>query len=208
MTQATTHRQFEPGTTGWMVDDLQDPDVQWRWSEGRYELVDGVLTKMAPQGIQGIRPLVRLQSLIQRHLDDTQQRGAFYHEVDILLSRGRVPRPDLAFLSAEQDARQVQIEQEKGISEADYAPIFIPPILVVESVSAGHEDHDRVTKRNWYAAFGIPHYWLLTAHERSLVCLILDGGNYIEESSGNGDATLRTSALGGMAISLGGLWRG
>ncbi|HWE98136.1 MAG TPA: hypothetical protein VG269_29595, partial [Tepidisphaeraceae bacterium] len=60
----------------------------------------------------------------------------------------------------------------------------------------------------WYAAFGIPHYWLITAYERSLVCLILDGGHYIEESAGHDDSIVRTSALAGMTLPLAGLWRG
>jgi hypothetical protein len=57
MTQAIAHRVFEPGTTGWSVDDLYDPEIQLQWSEGRFELVDGVLTKTPHPGFEGVEPL-------------------------------------------------------------------------------------------------------------------------------------------------------
>jgi hypothetical protein len=102
MTQATSHRQFEPGATGWMVDDLEDPDIQWLWSEGRHELVDGVLTKMAPQGFGGINPLSHIRRLVEKHLDATNRGGYFHNEVNLLLRPSRVARPDMIFLTPEQ----------------------------------------------------------------------------------------------------------
>jgi hypothetical protein len=41
-------KTFEPGTTGWSIDYLDDPEFEPRWCEGRYEISDGVLTKMPP----------------------------------------------------------------------------------------------------------------------------------------------------------------
>ena len=207
MTQTIPQRKFEPGTTGWTVDDLSDPDVQWLWSEGRYELVEGVLTTMAPQGYQGISPLSHLRRLLERHLDATAQGGVFHNEVDLLLRPRRLARPDMIFLTDEQGRRQGQVARERGLAPDDYRPVLVVPLLVVESVSPGHEAHDRVTKREWYAEAGVPHYWLLTSHERSLMCLALDAdGRYVEESAGRDGDTVRSAALGGVTIPLAGLW--
>src|SRR4051794_28272913 len=41
-------KTFEPGTTGWSIDDLDDPEFEARWCAGRYEISDGVLTTMPP----------------------------------------------------------------------------------------------------------------------------------------------------------------
>lgn len=207
MTQTlTATRAFEPGTTGWTVEDLNDRDTQWRWSEGRYELVDGVLTIMPPQGFQGVRPLGRLHTMLQRALDAAGRKGCFYHEVDVLLRRRRLPRPDMIYLTEAQEEEQEELEAKRNLAADDYRPVYVSPELVVESVSVGHEDHDRVTKREWYAAAGIPHYWLLTAHERSLVCLTFTGAEYVEEASGRDEQIVRTRAFGGLDIPLSELW--
>lgn len=84
--------------------------------------------------------------------------------------------------------------------------IYKPPLFVVESVSQGHERHDRVTKRGWYAEAGIPHYWLLTEFERSLVCLVLREGEYVEEDSGENNDILASSIFGGVNIPLARVW--
>lgn len=49
----TSSRPFEPGTTGWTVHDLDDPEIERQWFEGRYEIVEGVLTKMPPAYFTG-----------------------------------------------------------------------------------------------------------------------------------------------------------
>ena len=212
MAQATARRRFEPGTTGWTVGDLYDPAVRRQWSQGRYELVDGVLAMMAPQGFRGVKPLSRLRELLGSHLRATGQAGSFYHEVDVLLRDGRVARPDMIFMTPQQEGRQADAERERGLLAADdYCPIFVPPLLVVESLSPSHESHDRLTKRQWYAEAGVPHYWLLSAHERSLVCLKLeDAGRpvraYAEECIGRDAETIRSSALGGVTVELASLW--
>lgn len=41
-------RQFQPGATGWTVMDLDDPEFERRWFDGRHEIVNGVLTVTPP----------------------------------------------------------------------------------------------------------------------------------------------------------------
>ena len=206
MTQAITHRAFVPGTTGWTIDDVRDPQILAQWSDGRYELVEGVLTTMPPQGLHTVRPLDRLRRLIERHLDTTGQSSECLTEVDVQLRSNRIVRPDMLLLTSAQLIRQQQLEDEQQLAEEDYCPIFVSPTLIVESVSPGHEEHDRVTKRAWYAEAGVPHYWLLTAHERSLICLELKKGGYIEAAAGQDDQTIVAPACGGITVALATLW--
>src|SRR5882724_111970 len=114
MTQAITHRAFEPGTTGWSIDDLDDPEILWQWTEGRYEIVEGVLTKTAPQGFDGIFPLSRLCRQIESQLQATGHAGEFHSETDLLLQQDRVTRPDAIFLTAQQFREQRRISRERG----------------------------------------------------------------------------------------------
>src|SRR5437764_13819103 len=117
---AIAHRKFEPGTTGWTIHDLDDPQIFWEWSEGRYEIVDGVLTKMAPQGFETVDPLEELRRFIERHLDATSQSGKFYREVDFLLNDDRIARPDLFFLTEQQRREQRRISRERGLPTKQY----------------------------------------------------------------------------------------
>lgn len=208
MIQAIAHRVFEPGTTGWTVDDLDDPEIQSQWSQGRFELVDGVLTKMPPPGFEGVEPLDNLRRFVERNLDTTGQGGNFYREVDLLLRRGRIARPDMLFLTPEQLRNQKKLQKARKLKPGKYHPIYVTPYLVVESVSLLHEDHDRVTKLEWYAAARILRYWLLTGFERSLVCNVLEGDRYVQEAVGSDERVVRTQAFGGLSIPLSRVWGG
>jgi hypothetical protein len=92
-------RRFVVGTTGWSVEDLDDPRIERLWDRGRYEIVEGVLTRMPPAYFDGALPIGRLQSLIAVHLAAQGQRGDFAPEVDFIVGRRRVARVDLMFLT-------------------------------------------------------------------------------------------------------------
>ena len=59
---ATSSKPFKVGTTGWTVTDLLDPQVGVLYDEGRYEIVEGVLTLMPAAFFFGN---VRLDRLIE-----------------------------------------------------------------------------------------------------------------------------------------------
>jgi Uma2 family endonuclease len=207
MTLVSASREFEPGTLGWTVDDLSDPQIGARWSAGRYELVEGVLTVMAPQGLRGVDPLSRLRRAIERHLYAMKQGGILHIEVDLMLGPRRVPRPDMLFLTPEQQREQKRLEDERGITDVQYCPVLVTPLLVVESLSPDNEDHDRITKLEWYAKARIPFYWMLTSYQRSLVCLRLDGTGYVDDVSGRENDVLRPTTFPGLTIDLAELWK-
>ena len=85
MTIAVEHREFIPGTTGWTVDDLDDPDIEKLWFQGRYEIVEGVLTQMAPAYFDGGSALEELLFLIRTHIEAHKLGGKLATEVDLIL---------------------------------------------------------------------------------------------------------------------------
>lgn len=201
-------RAFEPGTTGWTIHDLMaDPETEAQWQQGRFEIVEGVLTSMAPAFPFGNRRLSRLVWMIQYHLHNTGGLGEFGQEVDVFMTDDRVARVDAIFFTPDDDRRQVEELVSRGITERERVVQYAPPTLVIESVSEGHERHDRVIKRRWYAERGVPNYWILHTFERSLECLVLDGASYRTDQAGRNEDELRPSLFPGLVIPLSDLWK-
>ncbi len=199
-------KQFEPGTTGWTVQDLDDPQIERQWFAGRYEIVEGVLTTMPPAYFDGSRPFGRLIRIVERHLDRVGLPGDFLPELEFVLASRRVARIDVAFITPEDAQRQVQANARRGRRRLKYGRLLVPPTLAVESISLGHEAHDEETKLRWYEEFGVPNYWLLNGYTRTLRCLVLDNRKYRIDQEGRDEAELRPSLFPGLAIPLEDLW--
>lgn len=93
------HREFVPGTTGWSVDDLDDPEIERLWFQGRYEIVEGVLTQMPPAYFDGGVALNRLLRIVVNHTMNIRLGDVMATEVDMILGKRRLPVVDAVFLS-------------------------------------------------------------------------------------------------------------
>lgn len=205
----TAHsRRFVPGTTGWTEDDLDDPQINRRWERGGYEIVEGVLTKMPAAYLEGSLPLRRLVRQIERHLEDKGLPGEFAFEVDLVVNRVRVPRVDAVFLTAEQIEAQAAIEaaRKKRHGQVRYGRLRVAPKLIIESISIGHELHDRQTKCNWYRRFQVAHYWLLDPFHRTLDCLRLADKTYVTDAAGHDSMAVTPSLFPGLTLHLDRIW--
>lgn len=203
----TSARPFEVGTTGWSVDDLNEPGIAGRWSDGRHEIVEGVLTTMPAAYRDGTLPLSRLRRLVERHLETTGGGGEFTNEDDLVVGRHRVARVDMMYMTPDDERRQIAANAARGQTRLRFGRILIPPTLIVESLSDGHEHHDRETKRRWYGEFGVPNYWLLNAFDRTLQCLVLEGASYRVDQEGREADVLRPSLFPSLVIGLEHLWK-
>jgi Uma2 family endonuclease len=200
-------RRFIPGTTGWTEDDLADPRIERLWDRGGFEIVEGVLTKMPAAYLQGSIPLRRLVRQVERHLEDNSLPGEFAFEVDMVINRVRVPRVDAVFLTSEQLQQQAAIdEQRRRPRGVKFGRLRVAPELIIESLSLGHELHDRQTKREWYRGFGIPHFWLFDPFRHTLECLRLQDDDYVADASGRDAEQVAPSLFKGLAIQLGAVW--
>ena len=199
-------KTFEPGSTGWSAADLHDPAVERAWLDGRYEIINGVLSVMAAAYFDGGEATVNLVSIVKDHLRARGVRGGFATEVDVIIDNLRVVRADAVYLDGETKRRQRAAAVAAGRRDPRRTRILVPPTLVIESISPGHEVHDRVTKRAWYGEFGVPNYWLLDTFDRSLECLVLDGGQYRTDAAGRDADVVRPVAFAGLAIPLAEVW--
>ena len=197
-------RELKPGTTGWSVADLDDPAIDREWSFGRYELIEGVLSVMPAASFDASESMNELVVLLATHVRANGVRGGFGQEVDVVLDESRVVRADMVYLDPPTKRRQKSLAQARRVPRR--SRVLVPPTLIVESVSVGHEIHDRRTKRRWYAEFGVPNYWILDVFARSLECLRLEAGEYVVDAAGTNADVLKPSAFPGLAIPLAELW--
>jgi Uma2 family endonuclease len=204
--RSTSSRLLVPGTTGWSVRDLDDPQIEREWENSHYEIIEGVLTQMAPAYYDGAVALSNLEFLILQFVKNTNLRGHFAHEVDFILASKRLVKPDSVFLTPEDERRQKKANAKLPKPKLIYGRLLLPPTLCIESVSLGHESHDRETKRAWYAEFGVPNYWLLDAQERTLECLVLKSSSYRLDQAGRFKDVLKPSLFPGLIIKLADIW--
>jgi hypothetical protein len=123
----TTSRPFEVGTTGWTADDLLDPQVEREWEQGRYEIVEGVLTRMAAARYDGQERLQRLTEVIDDYLRGQQRGERLVGEVDLILSELRVPRADAILMTVADKQRQREENVRRGRAANDFGRIIVPP---------------------------------------------------------------------------------
>jgi Uma2 family endonuclease len=203
----TSSKRFDPGTTGWTAADLDDPAIEAEWFKGRYEIVEGVLTKMPPAYFAGGSALFNLMVEVDRHCKAHGPKGSFATEIDIIIDDARVVVADAVFLTSEQRARQDEAAHRARREDVRKTRILVPPLLVIESVSPGHEQHDRQTKFRWYAEFGVTHYWIMDAFARRLECFTLAGAAYQLDHLGSNNEIISPSAYPGLTIDLNEIWR-
>jgi Uma2 family endonuclease len=80
------------------------------------------------------------------------------------------------------------------------------PDLVVEVISPKRRRFDRVTKLAYYAAIGVPEYWIIDPEERTFERLLLESGRYLLDASLVDDAVFSPPSFEGLAIPLAELW--
>jgi Uma2 family endonuclease len=202
-------KRFRPGTTGWTAFDLDDAHFEALWERGRYEIVEGVLTRMPPAHYDASAALYRLIRTIAPTVERQDPGAVFPTEVDVIVGERRVPRVDALYLSPQDRQLQAEMNALHGRGtrkQLKFGRILVPPTLIIESLSRGHEEHDRLTKRKWFAEMRVPNYWLLNYFDRALECLVLDGGDYRLDTSGRGEVEVRPAVFPSLVIPLAKIW--
>jgi Uma2 family endonuclease len=199
-------KPFEIGTTGWTAADLDNRAIERLWCKGRYEIIEGVLTKMPPAFFDGSYAVQNLVFQVKKHLDQVGTEGSFAPEVDIILGNRRVVIADFVCLTPADMALQRQANAARKRKRAEYGRLLVPPTLIIESSSLDHEAHDSQTKRRYYAEFGVPNYWIINVYARTLECFVLDDGAYEIDRSGKGRGKVSPSMFPGLTIPLQKIW--
>jgi Uma2 family endonuclease len=198
---------FEPGSTGWSASDLDDPRIEAEWFKGRFEIIEGVIARMPPAYLYTQRSLRELVRVVEAHLAARGITDGLIHEVDLVIDESRVLICDVMLVTADLLASQLEAAKAADRDDVEKTRILVPPKLIIESVSPGHERHDTVLKKRWYAEFGVADYWILDAFARSLTCYSLKGAQYEVDCQGRDEDELRPSVFAPLVIPLKDLWR-
>ncbi len=138
--KATPENWMFPPADGWTFDQVEDLELPFDW-----ELVDGVIVvkgRTVPW-----HNLVRAR--IEQRLDECLEGPyAVLSEQCVLIDKYNPPVPDVVVF----DQRGIDIFEARHIPAENAA-------LVVEVVSPGSRQDDRVRKPALYAAAGIKNYW-------------------------------------------------
>ena len=183
--------EYNPGmvtttTTRLTYDDLRQipPD------RNRYELIEGELFVSAAPNIEHQRKTLRLSRKLADHVEQHDLGEVFIAPCDVVLDASTVLEPDILFVS----------KARRSIVKA--ACIEGAPNLVVEVISDSSRTIDRFVKRDRYAEFAVPEYWLLDPFEPRIEVLRLEGGKYrVVGSFGPGD-TLESPTFPGLRIAV------
>jgi Uma2 family endonuclease len=204
----TFTRPFKPGTTGWTASDLDDPAIERQWVKGNYEIVEGVLTTMPPAYFAGGNAVANLIYLLKAHSKAAQLGWRFATEADIVIDPLRVPRVDAVMLTSGDAKKQEQAARASGKVDPKRVRILVPPTLIIESISPGHELHDTRTKKAWYCEFGAPNYWIVDAYKKTFECFSLNGKKYSLQTKGKENQTLKRLSFSDLVIPLQEVWEG
>ncbi len=132
----------------------------------RYELIEGELFRSAAPNTEHQRKVMNLSAQLWYLVREHDLGEVFVAPYDVALDTSTVLEPDIVFVSK---ARQSIVKP--GCVEG-------APDLVVEVVSDSSRIIDRFVKRDRYAEFGVPEYWLLDPFEPRIEVLRLERGKY------------------------------
>jgi Uma2 family endonuclease len=151
----------QPAVRGWTYEEFANlPD-----DGNRYEVIAGELyVTPSPTSIHQ-RVVARLTAMIEVF---SQQHGLgtlFSAPYDVIFGEGDYLEPDLLFVRRERD----EIVKDHAMVGA--------PDLVIEVLSPSTGRRDRGLKRERYATYGVPEYWIVDTGVKQVEVYRLSGGD-------------------------------
>lgn len=162
-------------------------------TDAYYELTYGELVEMPPESYENLRRALQLYDQL-RTLVDSQQ----VCPQGLAIAVPGQPRnryPDLTVLRPEHP------EQMRALGQAAITLDMAPPLLVVEVVSPGAENHrrDYFEKRNQYEWRGIPEYWIIDPVQSQVTVLTLTATGY-DAAVFTGEDTVQSPSFPNFAV--------
>jgi Uma2 family endonuclease len=140
-------------------------------TEKRYELEEGKLLEMPPAADlhEAIITFLLIQFYLEiQHSEKNLQVRSSGTGVRTKTNKSRLP--DLV----------VMTEEQRESIQGKSAVLEIPPVLVVEVVSAELVKRDYETKLIEYVDLGISEYWIVDPLENKITVLLWENGQFLE----------------------------
>ena len=155
----------------------------------RYQILDGGLdvTRAPTPRHQDVS--FNLGVLLRSHITAHDLGKLYLAPIDVILDRINVVQPDLVFVAKE----RVAIVSKRAIEGA--------PELVVEILSPGTAEVDRVAKSKIYATHHVMHYWIVDPEACTLEAYELQG-DYVEIYRGGEQDVFAPALFDGLRVPL------
>jgi Uma2 family endonuclease len=160
----------------------------------RLELVDGEVAVSPSPTPDHSHVVVNLITILNVHI---QQRalGELHHDVDTILDRFNVRRPDILYFSA----ARTHLIGKKAMEG--------PPDLAIEVLSPSSIEVDREDKFKQYRDAGVANYWIVDPVNRTIEAWRLEGTEYARCGRGEHEDTVSLPPFPDLRIPLSQLWR-
>jgi Uma2 family endonuclease len=130
------------------------------------ELIDGELVEVEVPKRRHERIVVLIAAALHRWTETHGGGEVLASGYKVRITQKRGVMPDVQFFRR---GHEPAPEHEDGLAAGH-------PDLVIEVVSPSSRRYDRVTKARWYAAIGVPEYWIVDPEARTVERLVLEGG--------------------------------
>lgn len=135
----------------------QSASSRWGYAEfaripgdrNRNEVIAGDICASPRPSPRHQRALIRVLTRLNGFVEEHALGNVFIGPIDVLFGDEDFIEPDAVFVRRERDG----IITDRGVEGA--------PDLVIEVVSPATSHQDRVIKRERYAYFGVPEYWIV-----------------------------------------------
>jgi len=140
-------------------------------TDNRYEFNDGELVEMTPATVFHNDLMMFFAFCLQAEINRSQHPYCVRVNSTEIFNGKRTRRPDVLVMT---------LDQKKSLGNKPDI-LYKPCLLVIEIVSPTCRTVDTVEKREEYAQFGIPEYWIVDFLLGTFSVLTLVNGVYIEK---------------------------
>ena len=160
----------------------------------RYEIHDGELSVTPAPNTEHQRVSRNLFVVLHRYVEERQLGEVLYAPIDVILADTSIVQPDIVFL----DPSRSSAVSRRGIEG--------PPTLAVEIISPSTTGIDRTTKRQLYARYGVPYFWLVDPEARMIEALVLEAGTYARAVRASGQRPVGLPPFPELELVVDSLW--
>jgi Uma2 family endonuclease len=160
----------------------------------RLELVNGEVAVSPSPTPDHSHVVVNLLTILNNYILDNSL-GELHQDVDTILDRFNVRRPDVLYFSS----ARTHLIGKKAMEG--------PPDLAVEVISPSSVEVDREDKFKQYRDAGVAFYWIVDPATKSIDAWELRGTTYAPIGHQEGDAAVKLPPFPGLEIPLSRLWR-
>lgn len=161
----------------------------------RYEIHDGELSVTPAPGTRHQRLVGAIYKVLDTHVRERGLGEVLLSPIDVTLSDITIVQPDVVYL----ERARAGAASSRGIEGA--------PTLAVEIVSLWTGTIDRQRKRQLYARYGVPFYWIVEPEAEVIEALALGAEGWVDAGRLAGQARGALAPFGELVVDAGALWR-